>query len=216
MCSWDKGPVCHIVGGGDFDPERFRPGPGDFVIAADCGYRYLEDLGQEPDLVLGDFDSLGGCPTHSNVMRLPVEKDDTDTLHAVRVGLEKGYTRFVLHGGLGGARFDHAIANIQTLLFLTRQGAKGWLLGGDDTVITALHNDGLFFPAGQKGILSVFCMGEPAEGVTLSGLKYPLKNSTVTSDFPIGVSNEFTDGPAEIRVERGTMLLIWRDKEFCL
>ena len=211
MCSWVKEPVCHIVGGGEFDERKFSPKSGDFVIAADCGYRHLKQLGREADLLLGDFDSLESIPEHPNVVRLPVEKDDTDTMYAVRVGLEKGYTRFIIHGALGGERFDHTVANIQTLLFLTMRGAKGRLLGGDGTVITALHNDVLCLSEEHKGYLSVFSVGDRAEGVTLSGVKYPLENSSMTNDFPLGVSNEFTGVPAEIQVKQGTLLVIWKE-----
>lgn len=214
MCSSDKKPVCHIVCGGDFDPARFQPAAGDFVIAADRGYRYLEELGRVPDLVLGDFDSLGAVPVHDQVICLPAEKDDTDTLYAVRVGLERGYTRFLLHAALGGDRLDHTIANLQTLLFLTLRGGRGWLLGGDDTVLSVLHEEAVTFPAEQEGMLSVFCLGDRAEGVDLTGVKYPLRDACLTQDLPLGVSNEFTGVPAGIRVRKGNLLILWHDDVF--
>lgn len=210
MCSSAER-ICHIVSGGDFAPARFHPAAGDFVIAADCGYRYLERLGYVPDLTLGDFDSLGAAPEKGESIRLPAEKDDTDTLYAVRVGLERGYTRFLLHGALGGERFDHSLANIQTLRFLLARGAEGRLLGGDGTVITAVRNGSLSFPAERTGYLSVFCMGDRAEGVELSGVKYPLTDAVLTGDYPLGVSNEFTGVPARVSVARGTLLVVWKE-----
>lgn len=210
MCSSAER-VCHIVSGGDLDPTRFHPAEGDFVIAADCGYRYLKQLGFVPDLTLGDFDSLGAVPDEGEYIRLPAEKDDTDTLYAVRVGLEKGYTRFLIHGALGGDRFDHSLANVQTLLFLASQGAEGRLLGGDGTVIAAVRNGTFCFEAERTGYLSVFCMGERAEGVSLSGVRYPLHGTTITNDFPIGVSNEFTGVSAKVEVQQGILLLIWKE-----
>lgn len=214
MSSSVKEGVCHVVGAGSFWKQAFQPRPGDYVIAADAGYRHLEKVGYRPNLVLGDFDSLGKAPDHPHVLRLPVEKDDTDTLHAVKVGMELGYRRFLLHGALGGPRLDHTLANLQTLVYLTCQGCKGWILGPEDTVVTALHNGRLTFPAERRGILSVFCMGDRAEGVTLTGLKYPLENAVLTCDVPLGVSNEFTGVPASIEVKKGNLLILWHDPEF--
>ena len=88
----------------------------DFLMAADGGYAHLEKLGLTPDGVLGDFDSLGYVPRDAKVF--PVEKDDTDAMLAVRQGLELGYQRFVIYGGLDGPRLDHTVANFQTLQFL--------------------------------------------------------------------------------------------------
>lgn len=204
--------TCHIVGAGGFRVNTFRPRPGDYVIAADAGYLHLEKLGCRPDLVLGDFDSMTHVPDHSNVLRLPVEKDDTDTLHAVKVGMELGYRRFALHSALGGPRLDHTLANLQTLVYLTVRGAKGVIFGPEDTVITAVHNASIEFSADHQGILSVFCMGDRAEGVTLTGLKYPLDDYTMTCDVPIGVSNEFTGQPAAVFVKKGTVLVLWHEK----
>lgn len=211
MSSSVKEGVCHIVGAGDFRTGAFRPEPEDYVIAADAGYLHLERLGHQPDMVLGDFDSMKKAPAHPNVVRLPVEKDDTDTLHAVKVGMELGYRRFALHGVLGGPRLDHTLANLQTLVYLTLRGANGQVFGPDGTVIAALHDGSMHFSADHKGILSIFCMGDRAEGVTLTGLKYPLDNYTMTCDVPIGVSNEFTGQPATVSVKNGTLLLLWHD-----
>jgi len=206
--------VCHIVGAGSFWEQAFQPRPGDYVIAADAGYCHLEEAGCQPDLVLGDSDSLGKAPDHPHVLRLPVEKDDTDTLHAVKVGMELGYRRFLLHGALGGPRLDHTLANLQTLAYLALRGCSGWILGPEGTVVTALHDGRLTFSAEHRGVLSVFCMGDRAEGVTLTGLKYPLENAVLTCDVPIGVSNEFTGVPAAVEVQKGTVLILWHDLEF--
>lgn len=211
MYSWAEKGICHIVGGGDFCRASFRPEDGDLVIAADRGYEYLTEIGFVPDLVIGDFDSLGHMPSHANVISLPQEKDDTDTMYAVKTGLSRGYQRFYLHGVLGGERMDHSIASIQTLLFLTARGAKGRLLGKDGTVMAAVHNGGMSFPPTSKGLFSVFCVGDKAEGVTLSGVKYPLTHEILTNDIPIGTSNEFVGLPAEVRVEKGTLLVIWKE-----
>ena len=187
-----------------------RPiGPESFVIAADGGLRHTEKLGIAPDAVLGDFDSLGFCPEGANVF--PVEKDDTDAMLAVRLGLERGCEEFLLYGSLDGPRLDHTVANFQTLQFLADHGAAGYLIG-NTTMVTVVKNGKITFPAGLSGTISVFCMGPDAVGVTEKGLFYGLENGTLSSGFPLGVSNHFTGEAAEISVKNGSLLVLWDRK----
>ena len=110
-----------------------------------------------------------------------------------------------------GGRLEHTLANLQILDWLTTQGAQGFL-AGEKTVATALRGGTIEFPAAMSGYLSVFCNSGTAEGVTLEGLKFPLKEDTLTGSFPLGVSNEFTDIPARVSVKNGSLILIWEDK----
>ena len=181
----------------------------DFVIAADGGLAHVKKLGIVPNGILGDFDSLGYTPKDSTVF--PVEKDDTDAMLAVRCGLDRGYDRFVLYGGLDGERLDHTLANFQTLQYLADRGAVGYLVG-KKYLVTVVKNGRLSFPEEAEGILSGFCLGPDAEGVTLSGLKYPLENGTLTSGFPLGVSNHFVGKKAVISVKNGSLLVLWDRK----
>lgn len=197
--------VCYIIGAWHGEEAVIRPLPGDFVIAADGGYQAAGSLGITPDLVVGDFDSLGYVPEGVPIERHPVMKDDTDTLLAVRLGLERGYRNFVITGAIGG-RLDHTIANLQTLVFLADHGAVG-LLYGDSTVATAVKNGSVTLTG--RGTVSVFCFGPPATGVYERGMLYSLTDATVTAGFPIGVSNEFTGEPARVSVEDGTLLILW-------
>lgn len=119
-------PTCYIVGAGDFTPRGFAPVPGDLVLAADGGYRALYSLGYTPDLLLGDFDSLGDLPLPPDlpVLRFPARKDDTDTGLALRHGLDRGFRDFALYGCAGG-RVDHLLANLQSMARVSRLGATG-------------------------------------------------------------------------------------------
>ena len=264
-------PTCYIVGAGDFTPRGFAPVPGDLVLAADGGYRALYSLGYTPDLLLGDFDSLGDLPLPPDlpVLRFPARKDDTDTGLALRHGLDRGFRDFALYGCAGG-RVDHLLANLQSMARVSRLGATirlaapeydAWALTGPapDTSASdasapdasaphasgpaphaphtpALHAsaphisashasapstsapstsapDGpaapLTLPDRPGGTLvSVFCHGDRAEGVTLTGLSYPLDGADLTGDFPLGVSNRRLEGqPATVSVRRGTLLI---------
>ncbi len=204
--------ICYIVGAMSLTPGlRPYPAPGDYVIAADRGFDSLLAYGVMPDLAVGDFDSLGHTPKHPNVIQLPAEKDDTDMVFALRKGLELGYRRFVLLGGVGG-RLEHTLGNLQLLDWLTTQGAQGFL-AGEKTAATAIRDgQSITFPGSMAGYLSVFCNSGQARGVTLSNLKFPLRGQTVSGSFPIGVSNQFTGAPAVVSVEEGSLLLIWEER----
>ena len=198
--------TCVIFCAGGFEKLARQPGETDYILAADGGLTHLQNLGLLPQGIIGDFDSLGYVPRGAQVF--PVEKDDTDSMLAVRKGLELGYRRFELYGALDGERLDHTVANLQTLCFLADHGATGYLVG-KKYMVTALKNGTLDFPAEAKGIVSVFCLGTDAEGVTLTGLKYSLKNGKLTAAFPLGVSNHFQGVPSAVTVESGTLIVMY-------
>ena len=200
---------CVVFCAGSFDCLVQPLTAEDYVIAADGGLRHTNRLGITPNAVLGDFDSLGFTPEGANVF--PAEKDDTDSMLAVRQGLSLGYREFLLYGSLDGPRLDHTVANFQTLQFLADHGAYGYLVG-KDYLVTVLKDGSVTFPAGCTGIISVFCMGPDARGVTEQGLYYPLENGVLTSGFPLGASNHFTQSEARITVEKGSLLLLWDRK----
>ena len=178
----------------------------DFLLAADGGLAHLAKLGLKPNGIIGDFDSLGYVPEGAQVF--PEEKDDTDSMLAVRKGLELGYRRFVLYGALDGPRLDHTIANLQTLCFLAEHGAKGYLVG-QTYMVTTVREETVRFSKDASGILSLFCMGEDARGVTLTGLQYTLEDGTIRSSFPLGVSNHFVGEEACVTVRQGTLLAVY-------
>lgn len=198
--------ICYIIGAME-NRRAICAGPTDYIIAADGGYAQLH--GVKPDAVVGDFDSLGYVPANEKICRHPVHKDDTDMMLAVKIGLDRGYKKFVILGGLGG-RLDHTIANIQVLAYLDAHGAKGCLLSESENVLL-LKNDAVSFSRDAAGIVSVFAYGAPASGVTLEGLEYPLCDATLTCDFPLGVSNAFTGTPSRITVKDGSVLVIFQD-----
>lgn len=207
---------CILVGAGDLNISQIPVQEQDYVIAVDGGILYCSILGMEPNLWIGDFDSVGeeqkqaveqiaeSCP--QKVVRLQPEKDDTDMLAAIRKGLESGYTEFHIYGGMGG-RVEHTFANIQCLAFLRKQGARGYLMDGTG-MITVIENETISFQESLEGYLSVFALGTKAEGVTITGMKYPLTQATIQNAYPIGVSNEFIGEKSSICVEDGQLVLM--------
>ena len=204
-------PVCYIVGAMPMT-ESFSPQINDLVIAADAGLLNLESLHIIPDIIIGDFDSLGHIPTKPQTIRYPAEKNDTDLMLAIKTGLKGNYRQFVLYGGIGG-RLDHTLANIQALTYLANRDAQGYLIG-QGTVMTGIRNSTLTFNQKMEGYLSVFSLDGTAEGISLRGLKYPLSDATLKNDWPLGVSNEFTEKTAMITVKNGSLLVLWYSENF--
>lgn len=209
---------CIVIGAGDLTVLTVQKEANDLVIAVDGGLGYCSVLELEPDLLLGDFDSVSEEESKAvemlerqiphRVIRLPREKDDTDMLAALREGLRRGYRDFRIYGGTGG-RFDHTFANIQCLLYLKKQGAAGYLMDGSGMTMVIV-DEAVHFREGLKGYLSLFSLAEESVGVTIEGLKYPLENAVLKNDFPIGISNEFVGREAVISVEKGQLVCMLR------
>lgn len=205
---------CVVIGAGDLTVGAVQCKDEDYVIAVDGGLSYCGILELEPDLLIGDFDSVSEeekeaieiikAQAPEKVIELCPIKDDTDMLAALKLGLEKGYSDFRIYGGTGG-RLEHTIANIQCLLFLKEQGAQGYLCDGE-SMIFVIKDETVEFRETMEGYLSLFSLGRKALGVSISGMKYNLDRYTMRNDFPIGISNEFIGQEATVTVESGELL----------
>ena len=183
----------------------------DYFIFCDGGLSHAESLGIKPNLIVGDFDScdsdvLSKYEEQCEIIKLPREKDDTDTLYAVKLAVERGYSDFLILGAMGG-RFDHALGNISILLYLEGLGKKAVLI--DDYSVMQI--------AGRKPLLiedncsyfSVLTVAGDVSGVTIKNAKYPLENASLSADFQLGISNEVLPGKvAEVSVEHGRVLVV--------
>lgn len=204
--------TCYIIAAAELAAERLKPGEGDLVIAADAGLKHLARLGIGPDIALGDFDSLGYVPEAPSVEVCPVRKDDTDTMAALKRALELGYRRVLIFGGLGGARFDHSLANVQALAWADAHGMEAVLVGRGCALTAISDGTALEFDARYSGDFSAFCFGPEASGICESGLSYFLDDAVLTPDFPLAVSNGFTGERARISVARGRLIVYWHDE----
>lgn len=199
---------CVILSGGE--PDGFTLDSvkkGDYFICADCGCEYARKLDIVPDLIVGDFDSYKGVlPGISEIHRSVPEKDDTDTLLAVKMAIKRGFTEIDLYGALGG-RTDHAIANVQTLLYAHENGCNMRIISSANELEVQgagersyERRDGWYF--------SVFAAGGEVFIERFTGVKYTLENYRMTPAFPIGVSNEITENCAVLRIKSGTALVV--------
>lgn len=154
--------ICYIVGAGEVGRLSITRAPGDYLVAADGGLEKLRAHGLEPDLVLGDFDSVTKLPEHPNILRFPVRKDDTDTMLALRLMLKDGWRIFCIYGGTGG-RIDHTLANYQALAYLASHGAQGYLID-DAWVAVVVQNGRIDLPLRKKRVVFGVLHGERCTG----------------------------------------------------
>ncbi|MEE1165781.1 MAG: thiamine diphosphokinase [Treponema sp.] len=195
---------CLIVAGGK--ESKIPHNDGDFVIACDKGLEYCLKQGIRPDIAVGDFDSFSGeIPCNLFVEKLPREKDDTDTMHAVKKAIALGYTSFTLTCCLGN-RLDHAFCNIQTLSFIKSQGLDAKIIE-DDEELFIIQNETRNIPPKDGFSLSVFSLSKKSKGVFIEGAKYNVSNFCFLADVPMGVSNEW-QGNCTIKVRKGRLLVI--------
>lgn len=197
--------ICYIVGAGDFYSD-FSPADGDFVIAADGGYAHLEKRGIRCDLLVGDMDSIISVPDSVDILRLPCEKDETDTYVCYLEGVRRGYTDFVVFGGVGG-RDDHTFANYSLLIGAIYENCRIKLVGRDFDIF-AIRNEKFTLDCRIGATLSVFAYPTEAHGVSIRGCKYELEGASLSPLFPLGVSNETKSTNPTVEVSDGALLIM--------
>ncbi len=176
-----------------------------FVIACDKGYQYAQNQNIKCDLILGDFDSyIGKIPENARI--LPCEKDDTDTMYAVKTAVSKKFDFICITCACGG-RYDHFIANIQSCIWAKNRGTECRIIDKND-IIFPVMNESIFIPKKEGFYISVYSFSPKCSGVYERGMKYSLSNAVLTNDNPLGTSNEWKDDTAELEIQSGTALVI--------
>lgn len=200
---------CVIVGGAEinnYDFIREKLYADDFVVFCDSGLKHLENLQVKPSLIVGDFDSHENPHLDVETIVLPCEKDDTDTVYAVKEALSRGFDNFLLIGVIG-ARLDHTLGNVSILLFLDSLGKKGYIID-DYSEMEIVSNEPVSI-SDQYSFFSLLNISGCAKGITISGAKYPLVDGEITCEYQYGVSNEvLPEDIASVRVKEGRLLLI--------
>ncbi|WP_139652666.1 thiamine diphosphokinase [Raoultibacter phocaeensis] len=202
--------ACALVGAVEFNAEHFSAQRFDAVIAVDAGYAHLEKIKVEPDLVVGDFDSLGYVPDHPRIETHPSHKDASDIELAMQRAAELGFDTLVVYGCLSG-RLDHTYGTLQLLARFARRGLRAFAVG-DTFAVCALEGgayNALEFDAVEAGTLSAFAVSDTVRGVDEIGLEYPLDKAVLVNDEPLGVSNEFIGKPVKVAIEEGTLLVFF-------
>lgn len=197
---------CAIISGGESSNiSNIRQY--DYVIACDYGLQHCINQGVSPDIAIGDFDSYTAEVTSSvRVIHFSKDKDDTDTLLAVKHAISLGYADIDIMCAMGG-RIDHQLANIQTLVYATHNGVNCRIISDTDSLY-CVSNGSITISNKPNHSLSVFSHSTNSCGVTISGAKYTLSNATLNNNCPIGVSNEFLGDSATISVSEGTLVIV--------
>ena len=198
-----------IIGGAgisDYERSRRYLRPDDFFIFCDGGLRHSHLLHAEPDLVVGDFDSHEKPDTEIETIVLPTVKDDTDTVYAVKEGLRRGAEDFLLLGVLG-ARLDHTLANVYSLIDLDEKG-KNAVIADDFSLMRIVSRQTVEIAPNWR-FFSLVNIDGSAHGVTIRNAKYELDNAEIPCSYQYAVSNEpLPNKTAAVSVREGRLLLI--------
>ena len=185
------------------------PDASDYIICADAGYEKALAAGLRPDLVIGDFDStkiIAPDGARTAFIRHPIQKDESDTFLCVKHAVDQGFRDIIIAGGLGG-RLDHTVSNLQTLARFAEKGRTIALTDAKNTA-AVLTDSSVTIPKKEGLCLSLFSLSDVSAGVTTEGLRYPLRNATLTNTYPIGLSNEFSAEEARVEVRSGKLLVV--------
>ena len=200
---------CVIVGGADinnYDYIRGRLCADDYIVFCDSGLRHLEPLQVKPSLIVGDFDSHDNPYLDVETIVLPCEKDDTDTVFAVKEAIKRGFDYFLLIGVVG-ARLDHTLGNVSILLYLDSIGKKGIVID-DYSEMEIVSNEPAYIED-SYAFFSLLNVSGTAKGITIENAKYLLNNAEITCEYQYGVSNEVLPGKtAKVSILEGKLLLI--------
>ncbi|MBO4697388.1 MAG: thiamine diphosphokinase [Lachnospiraceae bacterium] len=200
---------CVIVGGAAIEQYEFVKSclrDGDFFVFCDSGLKHMDKLGAKADLIVGDFDSHENPHLDTETIVLPCEKDDTDTVYAVKEAVKRGFSEFLLIGTVGG-RLDHTLGNVSILLYLDSLGKKAQMI--DDYSEMEIVSKEPAFIEDKYAYFSLLNITGLAEGVTIRNAKYPLEDASITCEYQYGVSNEpLPKKTAQVSVANGRLLLI--------
>lgn len=215
----DKCRRCVIIGGADIsDYSRMRGylRADDFTVYCDSGLKHLSGLGAEPSLIVGDWDSHEDPHMDVETITLPVAKDDTDTVYAMKEGVKRGFREFLLLGAVG-ARLDHTLVNLYILTALENRGCHG-VIADDwsemELISSWTDEEGANHPGtasveDRYPFFSLVALEGPAIGVSIRGARFGLDKASIGPDYQYATSNEVLPGEtAKITVDDGRLLLI--------
>ena len=200
---------CVIVGGADINNYRYIRSllhKDDYIVFCDSGLKHLAHLQVQPSLIVGDFDSHENPHLDVETIVLPCEKDDTDTVFAVKEAIKRGFDGFLLIGVIG-ARLDHTLGNVSILLYLDSLGMRGCII--DDYSEMEIVSKELAYIDDSYSFFSLMNVSGTANGITIENAKYPLDDGEITCEYQYGISNEVLPGKmAKVTVKEGKLLLI--------
>jgi thiamine pyrophosphokinase len=183
----------------------------DLIVAANGGTHHCTQLGFQPDVVVGDLDSLSDSAIDDlraaevELIQHPKRKDATDLELALEQVRQRGAQRVLVLGAVGG-RWDQSLANFHLIASPRWQPMEIEVVDGPQSV-HPIHPGRELELQGRPGdLVSLIPFGGDAEGVRSHGLEYPLENESLAYDRSRGISNVLVDPPARISLQQGTLL----------
>lgn len=200
---------CVVVGGADINNYEYIRDclcKDDYIVFCDSGLKHMDRLGVKPNLIVGDFDSYDNPNLDVETIVLPCEKDDTDTVFAVKEALKRGFDEFLLIGVIG-ARLDHTLGNVSILMYLDSLSKKGVII--DDYSEMEIVSKEPAFIEESFAYFSLINVSGKAKGIVVENAKYSLDNAEITCEYQYGISNEVIKGEiAKVSVSDGQLLLV--------
>jgi thiamine pyrophosphokinase len=203
-----------IFTGGDitnYDYVKRKISKDDFIVCADSGTKHIYNLSIDPDVIVGDFDSLNNDILNSykekkiRIVKHKKEKDETDTELAVNFVTDLGYKEIILFGALG-SRFDHSFANVSILKILLDKGIKASIMDSQNEIY--IISDEIELQGNVGDTVSLLPLFSEVYGVTTYGLKYGLENATIFFGKPLGISNIFLENKIKVTIKKGFLLVV--------
>ncbi len=181
----------------------------DYFVAADGGANTARSLGVRPRVIIGDLDSAAPATLRhyrSSLILKIRRQDNTDLEKALDFVLAQGIRRITVTG-ISGRRIDFTFANLTVLWQYARRAdleiaSDGW------RAFPVLSS---FVGCAPRGTTVSIVPFGPCHGVTLRGLRYPLRNASLRIG-EIGVSNVVSRSPFSVRVRRGHLMVFVLDR----
>ncbi|MGA8942046.1 MAG: thiamine diphosphokinase [Thermoactinomyces sp.] len=212
-----------VIAGGDLTQTEldFIQPETDFIISADAGAVQLEKAGLLPNLAVGDFDTTGIAYMEElqkkgvQVLSLPQEKAFTDMHFALNCAVRQKPGEILILGALGGARFDHTLANVGLLEWLDEQGIKAAIVNRTNRLQLITGPGKTVFSAIHFKYVSLIPVSKTVSGIYTDGLKYKLSHESLIRGETRGISNELLKVPAVVSIERGICLVVESRDRIC-
>lgn len=186
--------------------------PDDLIVCADGGLHHLDKMGIKPDIWIGDGDSCTICgedfdrlTENALVVKLNPVKDATDGEAVYDCCIERGVDS-VLVVGFSGTRLDHSLANMFLMKKFFDRGIDAIAVNENNKIFFA-KKDNYILKEDYK-YLSIMPLSETLDGVSTSGLKYPLENASLFKFSSYSVSNEFVSESCSVHIDKGDALII--------
>lgn len=183
----------------------------DWLVCADGALAHLVNMQLWPDLLVGDFDSVGlgllaaAKARGVELLTFEREKDYTDTELAWQAVRQRGYSEVLVVGGWGG-RLDHSLANLLLFAPYAEQGYRICLTDG--TTDAYFVTDELVLEQCQDKLVSIIAITPTAQGVTARGFHWPLTDANLHWGQALGISNIPVVATASVQVQQGILLVV--------